>query len=439
VAGNGNYLVWITTQALGSGSAYVSAQFTLAALSGQTALQFPSIILMVLNTDVLKVYIQGLAGDTTTPDSDVQIGELSYLRSTVAGRTLDVASTGEVGLDFTNRLDTTGILPAVAAGGASGLALVGSAMAVPTDQAVNVTKWNGGTVSTPAVTGEPVVTLGATQAAYAPAKAGDVMGKSPATLAAADVSGNLPANLTQILGAAITGTAAQIVAAFSKFFDKASPTGTVNSLPDAVPGNASGLPLKSDLPAAAPSAATNASTLLATVAAGAAGTVGAALADTAALGDPWTAARRTLTSTAAATQAAMAGSKLVMTAGAGFSATLTGFTIPATWTAVIFTAKSNLDLPDSRSVLQVRVSNPPALADGLLYLAGAVAADADGAALTVTQATGDITLDVTAATLAQLGVMSVAYDLKLLRSDGEPAQLTEDMLEVRLAATKAIQ
>ena len=106
---------------------------------------------------------------------------------------------------------------------------------------------------------------------------------------------------------------------------------------------------------------------------------------------------------------------------------------------MIFTAKSNLDLPDSRSVLQVRVSNPPALADGLLYLAGAVAADADGAALTVTQATGDITLDVTAATLAQLGVMSVAYDLKLLRSDGEPAQLTEDMLEVRLAATKAIQ
>jgi hypothetical protein len=36
-------------------------------------------------------------------------------------------------------------------------------------------------------------------------------------------------------------TAGQIAAAFKKFFDKASPTGTINSLPDAVPGAAGGL------------------------------------------------------------------------------------------------------------------------------------------------------------------------------------------------------
>ena len=57
-----------------------------------------------------------------------------------------------------------------------------------------------------------------------------------------DIAGGVvKANLVQILGAAITGTAAQIVAAFSKFFDKASPTGTVNSLPDAVAGEVNGL------------------------------------------------------------------------------------------------------------------------------------------------------------------------------------------------------
>lgn len=55
------------------------------------------------------------------------------------------------------------------------------------------------------------------------------------------VTNTVSANLVSILGAAITGTAAQIVAAFSKFFDKPSPTGTVNSLPDAVAGAAGGV------------------------------------------------------------------------------------------------------------------------------------------------------------------------------------------------------
>ncbi len=50
----------------------------------------------------------------------------SALRPTTADRTLDVAATGEAGLDFTNRLDTTGILPNVAAGAAGGLFIAGS-------------------------------------------------------------------------------------------------------------------------------------------------------------------------------------------------------------------------------------------------------------------------------------------------------------------------
>ena len=54
-------------------------------------------------------------------------------------------------------------------------------------------------------------------------------------------SGVVHANLVQILASAITGTAAQLAAAFTKWFNVAAPTGTVNSLPDAVPGAAGGV------------------------------------------------------------------------------------------------------------------------------------------------------------------------------------------------------
>lgn len=54
-------------------------------------------------------------------------------------------------------------------------------------------------------------------------------------------SGVVKANLAQILGTAITETSGQIAAAFKKFFDKASPTGTINSIPDAVAGATGGL------------------------------------------------------------------------------------------------------------------------------------------------------------------------------------------------------
>jgi hypothetical protein len=50
-------------------------------------------------------------------------------------------------------------------------------------------------------------------------------------------------DLVAILGTALTETAGQIAAAFIKFFNKATPTGTINSLPDAVPGAVSALPI----------------------------------------------------------------------------------------------------------------------------------------------------------------------------------------------------
>ncbi len=49
------------------------------------------------------------------------------------------------------------------------------------------------------------------------------------------------ADLSRILGTALTETSGQIAAAFKKFFDKATPTGTINSLPDAVAGASGGV------------------------------------------------------------------------------------------------------------------------------------------------------------------------------------------------------
>lgn len=54
-------------------------------------------------------------------------------------------------------------------------------------------------------------------------------------------TGVLPVELRYILGTALTETSGQIAAAFKKFFNVSSPTGTVNSIPDAVAGQTNGL------------------------------------------------------------------------------------------------------------------------------------------------------------------------------------------------------
>ena len=53
----------------------------------------------------------------------------------------------------------------------------------------------------------------------------------------------LPANLTQINATSIAGTSTYVAAAFKKLFNVETPTGTINSLPDATPGAENGLPI----------------------------------------------------------------------------------------------------------------------------------------------------------------------------------------------------
>lgn len=103
VIGNGSYVAYITIQRLGTGSAYQVQPVTTATVaSGVTAIAFTTIAFPVLNTDVVKVYLVGLAGDTTTPDIVTGIWEDDSLLPATAGNKLGVNATGQAGVDWGN-------------------------------------------------------------------------------------------------------------------------------------------------------------------------------------------------------------------------------------------------------------------------------------------------------------------------------------------------
>ena len=63
-------------------------------------------------------------------------------------------------------------------------------------------------------------------------------GRIPAALTA---NGNMKSSMVEILTTALTETAGLLAGGFKKFFNVVTPTGTVNSIPDAVAGAAGGL------------------------------------------------------------------------------------------------------------------------------------------------------------------------------------------------------
>lgn len=176
-----------------------------------------------------------------------------------------------------------------------------------------------------------------------------------------------------------------------------------------------------------------------------AGTIGKALADLTASGvataaSIWAYATRTLTSTTAQTAAAQAGSDLAITKYLGYSATLTGVTIPADWTAIVLTAETNLTPDDSAALLQVRESNPGVAGDGAIYVSGAAAgALASGASLTVDQPNGTIVITLTASLTSALTACRATYDIKILSASAEPTKpVSSAAFVVSPTETKAI-
>ena len=113
VAGNGDYVMYVTRQIGGSGSAYrILPQTTMTAASGLTAISAQSGWITVRNGDVLTCYVDGLAGDTSTPDYTTRWFEVTDLVSpieSIKAQTDQMTFTVPNKIDATATVDPTGI------------------------------------------------------------------------------------------------------------------------------------------------------------------------------------------------------------------------------------------------------------------------------------------------------------------------------------------
>lgn len=117
VAGNGDYVMYVTRQIGGSGSAYVILpKTTMTAASGETAISGQSGWITVRNGDVLTCYVDGLAGDTSTPDWSTRWFELAAVAApdnagiaAIQAKTDQLTFTTPNKVDATATIDPTGI------------------------------------------------------------------------------------------------------------------------------------------------------------------------------------------------------------------------------------------------------------------------------------------------------------------------------------------
>lgn len=106
-----------------------------------------------------------------------------------------------------------------------------------------------------------------------------------------------------------------------------------------------------------------------------------------------------------------------------------------TWSKLWLTIKSG-DTTDANATLQVLVTNPGAVGDGLQRLNGGTATAAQAAIVVDDEDDGDITVTVQAAATAQLSPTSYDFDIQILRPTG-PTTLNEGSWTVRRDATRA--
>lgn len=122
VAGNGDYVMYVTRQIGGSGSAYVILpKTTMTAASGETAISGQSGWITVRNGDVLTCYVVGLAGDTSTPDWTTRWFELAAVAApdntgiaAIQAKTDQLTFTTPNKVDATATVDPTGIATSAA-------------------------------------------------------------------------------------------------------------------------------------------------------------------------------------------------------------------------------------------------------------------------------------------------------------------------------------
>lgn len=187
-----------------------------------------------------------------------------------------------------------------------------------------------------------------------------------------------------------------------------------------------------------------------------AGSTGAALSSAGAAGDVWATelpgaytgtdagailGRLAALDTTAVTQvAASSAGHLTITTALTFDEAVTGLVIPSDWTAALWTLKADASKADTAALVQLRVTNPAALTDGLQRLNGAAVASpltAASGSLTVTQASGRIDIYLTDEATALLGAATgLGWDVKFIDASGDSTGYS-GTADVALTETKA--
>lgn len=168
-------------------------------------------------------------------------GAAGYVAHDMAQAISSTQSASTVGEAFLLALNRLGRRGTAQAGGASTITLDSGASAVDNIYATHNIKIIGGTGAGQVATIASYV--GSTKVATITRPGGGTWTTNPDNTSIFQIEAVPLSAVGFFLFTVLTETAGQIAAAFIKFFNKATPTGTVNSLPDAVAGAASGLAL----------------------------------------------------------------------------------------------------------------------------------------------------------------------------------------------------
>lgn len=115
---------------------------------------------------------------------------------------------------------------------------------------------------------------------------------------------------------------------------------------------------------------------------------------------------------------------LTITAGLTFSETVSGLTIPDDWTQTIWTLKAKTRDAETASIVQMVVSNPTDLSDGLIYLNASTIFPSgitqSSGSITVNQVGGSVTIFLEDDLTVLLGAGSgFGWDVKFIDSAGD--------------------
>jgi len=467
VAGNGDYVMYVTRQIGGSGSAYkILPKTTMAAASGDTAISAQSGWITVRNKDVLTVYVDGLAGDTSTPDWTTRWYELAGVTAAaVADAVLDEATSGHTSAgsfskavtDILADTGTDGVVVASLANDSitaaalkadavteiqSGLALEATLTAIKgagwTNETLakivadisNISAGSGATAqevweyATRVLTAGTNIDLSALATATDLATVDTVVG---AIKAKTDLIPASPAEAGEYTAA--IGAVKSVADDILVLLQDATPEDIAIAI-SIIDEKVDAIKAKSDLIPASPAEAGEYTAAIAAVKSVAddilvdtGTTLPATLATIAGYtdgiaGDVWSHATRTLTVPAVAAAATENGTTLTLYKDADINIEFTGLTIPTGAKKVVFTIKDNLDDADTASALQAtyQLTAVPAETHTLNYINSATPPTLTNP-VTFTVTTDSVEFDMTAAAAYYLPRYERGYlkwDLKLI-------------------------